>query len=609
MDKPREFEVFDEITSPNALKRGEWSDWDAVESSLKRRLTLRKLSSNVMQTVERRNELIRQYQTLARHNHGNIVRVFSIDLDQGWIALERLTSLAKRVESNTEKATAENVLHYLKQAAAGLQYLHRQSLVHGRISLNTIGIDSDGQVKLMESEGFGIRDEIPASVGTVRHHAPELFDSEVFGSFGPASDVYCLGMAILELAMGPSFEKLFRGIPKNRKEDLHAWTAWHASNESLQPIDKYLKGWPPALIAVLTRMTAKHVEDRFFDASAVLKALDGFPLNGNGVDASEMASVNADQPAAGDAMQVYLGVKIGARSQQDEIPVDLVTRVVQAIRANSSRRNKTIAAVVGSGLLTLTMLPDFSKEAEVRTAPAVKISNNSTNQSRSEEETTALPSTSTDTDLTESPIVESYKFEFDVSPSEATVFLDDCAKQTGCMVNRGKHTLRVECEGYVTQELEWDMTKNETCQFYLHSQSDGRTKGLEWILDPSEIVLPTLQLKSYGENNGKCVAILEVDGANYTLAKEFGSTKSAAEELELDFTETNRDRGVIRLERLDLQNRRAFVSLSKFGIHIPVRLSHGESAEGELIMSSALTRAGGFSKSREKVTKMQDLFD
>ncbi len=92
-----------------------------------------------------------------------------------------------------------------RQLCRGLEYLHRHEVIHRDIKPDNVLITEQGTVKLCD---FGIAilathnnmtSHITATgsfVGTLRYAAPEMVDSQ---RYGPASDIYALGMTVLEM--------------------------------------------------------------------------------------------------------------------------------------------------------------------------------------------------------------------------------------------------------------------------------------------------------------------------------------------------------------------------------------------------------------------------
>jgi len=119
-------------------------------------------------------------------------------------------SLSKEVGRCLEGGTVisdEAIVDWAGQILLGLLYLHRKEVVHRDLKCdNVLGPDDDGRVKLAD---FGISKRLEGSlaksvVGTPEIMAPErcvevLQDDEAPG-YGPASDLWSLGVVVYELA-------------------------------------------------------------------------------------------------------------------------------------------------------------------------------------------------------------------------------------------------------------------------------------------------------------------------------------------------------------------------------------------------------------------------
>jgi len=153
----------------------------------------------------------------------------SEDTSEGNLA----TFLARSIENK------EKMWRMLYQAALGLPYLHKKGVVHGHLKLNSILVDTYGDVKLSD---FGLHTLRACSSRTkgfgggpqsdmLRWCAPECLERRP--TF--ASDVYALGMCIVEAVLGePPFDFLDdnsvrdikrRGTVPERPEEMEA-DAW-----------------------------------------------------------------------------------------------------------------------------------------------------------------------------------------------------------------------------------------------------------------------------------------------------------------------------------------------------------------------------------------------
>ncbi|CEL54347.1 putative WD repeat-containing protein alr3466 OS=Nostoc sp, (strain PCC 7120 / UTEX 2576) GN=alr3466 PE=4 SV=1 [Rhizoctonia solani AG-1 IB] len=105
------------------------------------------------------------------------------------------------------KCPSANRYQLSLQVASGLAYIHSKDLVHGDIKALNVLVSFDGTAKLtdfglstMAGSSIGFSATSTAQAGSIRWVAPELLleDSDK----GKSSDVYALGMTILEIFTG-----------------------------------------------------------------------------------------------------------------------------------------------------------------------------------------------------------------------------------------------------------------------------------------------------------------------------------------------------------------------------------------------------------------------
>jgi serine/threonine-protein kinase len=248
----------------------------SYDLSLGREVAIKELDENSRRDTRQREQFLREAQFLAQFEHDNVLRVYSVDPERGWIIMELMKgTLASLIAAGP--SDPDLVRSILKQTLDALAFLHEKDKVHGTVRPTNLLINDAGRVKLSEFEQTNVGGELRAPKGSKKYLAPELIRPE-FGDFGPPLDLYCLAFTALELLKGPQFDSIFPGTGKGAIDADMAWLRWHSSADDLAPTAKLVKNIPADLAHVLDRMLKKRVADRPQSAQEVLKELEDRPL-------------------------------------------------------------------------------------------------------------------------------------------------------------------------------------------------------------------------------------------------------------------------------------------------------------------------------------------
>jgi len=142
------------------------------------------------------------------HPHLLSVRKHGMTHSLLWYSSDPIRSRTlHRVLEGTGPMTLPKALELLEQVASGLEYLHRNAVVHGGIARRTILVDAEGWVRISDpsmmaaiyraaSPGLGWESllELPFA-------APELLDRKLMG---PAADQYSLAVIAYACLVGQS---------------------------------------------------------------------------------------------------------------------------------------------------------------------------------------------------------------------------------------------------------------------------------------------------------------------------------------------------------------------------------------------------------------------
>lgn len=269
----------------------------ARDNDLGREVAIKQIHQQYLEEPKQLDRYWQEAQLLASLQHPNIVTIFDIYRDRGWLILELMQSnLAQRMAGRQMdlRSLRTTIAHCLR----ALKYLHSRGIIHGDVKPANMMIDARRRVKLGD---FGLArrvsdEEGSLLKGTTKYMAPELVSDE-FGEIGPASDLYSLGFAAYELMCGPNFDSLFPGLSAFGRNPQVAWMMWHvAADRKLPEINRVLEGVPDDVRHVIEKLTQKQQSERYESADL---ALSDLKIDLKVVDKGE-PGIADDEPAADD---------------------------------------------------------------------------------------------------------------------------------------------------------------------------------------------------------------------------------------------------------------------------------------------------------------------
>jgi serine/threonine protein kinase len=182
----------------------------AFDERLEREVAIKLLAEHLADDDQFVTRFRREALAAARLVHPNIVQVFDFGLDEAshrhYIAMELV-----RGQSGAEILRDEGVLEVrealsiVAQACRGLEYAHRNGVVHRDVKPGNLLRGEDGVVKLAD---FGIAKaiseessitQVGSVLGTAAYLAPEQAAGE---QAGPAADLYALGVVTYQFLSG-----------------------------------------------------------------------------------------------------------------------------------------------------------------------------------------------------------------------------------------------------------------------------------------------------------------------------------------------------------------------------------------------------------------------
>ena len=223
----------------------------------------------------------------AQLNHPNVVHVYDVDDEGGipyiameYIVGEELNQLCRRGLGHGKFLPLEHAVELIRQAAAGLGYVHHKQgtmgkdqaigagldIVHCDISPTNLLITQDGFLKIIDfgiarARGQRARDE-GALPGKRSYMSPEQAGRRPIDH---RSDIFSLGVVLYEITVG---RRLFKGPAKEVVARLEQGT--------IELPTFVQRDFPGALEAIILRTLERHPENRYQSAYDLADDLEGF---------------------------------------------------------------------------------------------------------------------------------------------------------------------------------------------------------------------------------------------------------------------------------------------------------------------------------------------
>jgi serine/threonine-protein kinase len=244
----------------------------AFDTRLERNVAVKLLAEHLAEDGAFVSRFRREALAAARLVHPNIVQVFDFGLDESthrnFIVMEFVDgqSCAEMLREQGSLPVDEAV-EILAQSCRGLDYAHRNGVVHRDVKPGNLLEGREGMVKLAD---FGIAKaaedsditKVGSVLGTAAYLAPEQARGE---PAGPASDLYALGVVAYQLIAGR--------LPY----DAGSLTDLARLQESGPPprLDELVPAVPAPLALAVAQALHRDPEHRYPDAAAMEEALRG----------------------------------------------------------------------------------------------------------------------------------------------------------------------------------------------------------------------------------------------------------------------------------------------------------------------------------------------
>ncbi len=247
------------------LDQGAWSIvYKGGHNILNFPVAIKMLKHNVAMDPDFLAKFRYEAKTIARLNHPNIVKVYEIEelYRTVFIIMEFLEGFSlKYLLINKPQPSLSSILDIILQVCSGLEYAHKQGIVHQDITPGNIFIQPDGQAKIVD---FGLacpRGNIDFDMpGTPFYMSPEQIQGEPVDE---RTDIYSLGIMVFELLMGK------RPFPE---DNLGKLLDLHIREDTPDP--RILKpDLPEELQSVIMKSIRKDPADRFNNIAEIIDKL------------------------------------------------------------------------------------------------------------------------------------------------------------------------------------------------------------------------------------------------------------------------------------------------------------------------------------------------
>jgi serine/threonine protein kinase len=242
--------------------------------SMRRRVALKVLPQAQAQDPGAVERFYREARAVATLDHPNIVRAHDIDRDGKlhFLVMEYVDgSSLQDIVRKKGPLPLDRAAHYIRQAAVGLDAAEHAGLVHRDIKPGNILVDRSGTVKILDmglarffrDEGDDITKKFDENcvLGTADYCAPEQ-----------ALNSHAVDIRVDIYSLGATFYFVLTGRPPFGGGTTAQKIIWHQVKEPT-PVRELRPEVPEGLAAIVAKMMAKRVEDRYQTPAEVYEAL------------------------------------------------------------------------------------------------------------------------------------------------------------------------------------------------------------------------------------------------------------------------------------------------------------------------------------------------
>jgi serine/threonine protein kinase/Leucine-rich repeat (LRR) protein len=246
--------------------------WDPI---MTRSVAIKTVKRSALGNQEARDRFLREARCAGKLHHAHIVPIHDVGEDEGYLfivmpVLEGVTfdRYLRQLKASGQKLTAEQIIFFARQIAAGLAKAHAAGLIHRDIKPGNLWLQLPEQQLLIldfglvkSSQGDQLQTQSGMIVGTPAYMAPEQGRGSTVDS---RADLFSLGCILFEMATGG---RAFAG-----ESTMAVLT--QVANDNPPPVRSINPEIPVALEALIQRLLEKNPQHRPANAEAVILELD-----------------------------------------------------------------------------------------------------------------------------------------------------------------------------------------------------------------------------------------------------------------------------------------------------------------------------------------------
>ena len=262
--------------------------YKALHRRMKRIVALKVIRTDLQHVPDRLKRFEREVQTAARLSHPHIVTAYDAGEDRGinyliceYIDGESLTQMVR----DSGPLDFSDALNCIMQVARGLEYAHRQGVIHRDVKPANILVDDQGDLKILDMGlarlqqpddvilGGETQPELTSSqffMGTIDYMAPEQARNTKLADH--RSDIYSLGCTFYFLLTA---QPVYPGETTVERILAHR-------EEPIPRLSERVPQVPSEFNAIFEKMLAKSPDDRYQSVTALISDLEKFSTDYEG---------------------------------------------------------------------------------------------------------------------------------------------------------------------------------------------------------------------------------------------------------------------------------------------------------------------------------------